>query len=603
MSLIHTFPPHADEAPLGYYRRLASKNLLFGWKDMAAIAGVSRYRSSLMGHPSSVAAATGIKAEWAAAVHDRDLAQRKWRSLYRDDVDAVCPHCISSSSYIRAVWEHSFVTVCPQHRCELLDSCDRCGETLKNTRPHIEHCRCGRDLRLMNAQPVTGARLWVAQLIAGVPADAFGEKLRLAAVTAPAIAGLVQALSQLHHPAATSIPRNAGLPSNLRAAVDFLQPLDGLLANWPQNFEAHVQDRIAHGHPTARTISSLLGLWFQKLKRFCADSELEIFLRVVAQTCATHAPHLVCLDQTAALATGASGYMLLRDASSKLGVRAEVLARAIDSELVAGRTKPFGSQRTLYEIHASEVERIQLSRQDWCNEEQACQMLGVPPSVLELMCAAEVIVADPAWKSDLLKGGKYSVSSVQALVTKLLAVPRQSKGDDTIELRAINSRRLGERKSLVRLMAAIGNGEIHPVTGPSHSVGLLRFNRDDVARHLGSVAVDAGLTITQLSALTGWKHESISHWIRTGLLQAETVKLRGQPCRVVMPAQLLEFNRTFMPAADLARQLGWQASSLSLKLPTLTIHGAQILPNGARRGGLVALADLAANAASHLACS
>ena len=70
-----------------------------------------------------------------------------------------------------------------------------------------------------------------------------------------------------------------------------------------------------------------------------------------------------------------------------------------------------------------------------------------------------------------------------------------------------------------------------------------------------------------------------------------------------MPAQLLEFNRTFMPAADLARQLGWQASSLSLKLPTLTIHGAQILPNGARRGGLVALADLAANAASHLACS
>ena len=74
-------------------------------------------------------------------------------------------------------------------------------------------------------------------------------------------------------------------------------------------------------------------------------------------------------------------------------------------------------------------------------------MLGVPPSVFELMCAAEVIVADPAWKSDLLKGGKYSVSSVQALVTKLLAVPRQSKGDDTIELRAINSRRLGERKS------------------------------------------------------------------------------------------------------------------------------------------------------------
>jgi len=603
MSLIQTFPPHCDEAPLGYYRRLASKNLLFGWKDIAAIAGVSRYRSSLLGHSSSVAAATGIKPEWATAVHDRDLAQRKWRSLYRDDVDAVCPHCISKSTHIRAFWEHSFVTACPEHRCELLDTCDRCGESLKNTRPHIEHCRCGRDLRLMSAQPVTGARLWVTQLIAGVPADACGEKLQLGAVGAPAIAGLVQALCQLHHPAATSIPRNAGLPNNLRAAVDFLQPLDGLLANWPQNFEAHVRARIEYGQPNARTISSLLGLWLQKLKRFCAGNELKTFLEVVANTCASHAPHLVCLDQTAAMAKGASGYMLLRDASMQLGVRAEALARAIDAQLIAGRKKPFGLQRTLYEIQSSEIERIKSSRQDWCNEAHACQLLGVPPSVLELMSTAKTIDADPAWKSDLLKGGKYSVRSIQALIAKLMAVPRQNKTNDTIELRAINSRRLGERKSLVRLMAAIGSGELQPVMGPAYSVGLLRFDRDDIARHLGSVAVDAGLSITQLSSLTGWKHESISHWIKTGLLQAETVTLRGQPCRVVMPAQLLEFNRTFMPAADLARQLGWQASSLSLKLPTLTIHGAQVLPNGARRGGLVALADLAANAASHLACA
>lgn len=304
MGLIHSFPPEADEAPLGYYRRLASKNQLFNWKDIAAVAGVSRYRSSLLGQPSSVAAGAGLKPEWSQVVHDRDIAQRKWRSLYRDGVDALCPHCISISPYIRAFWDHCFVTACPEHRCELIDTCDRCGHSLANTRQHIEQCGCGRDLRLMKTQPIDGARLWLSQLIAGLPADALGEKLRLPSADTIKVAGLAQALCQLHHPTATSIPRNAGLPISFGTAVRFLEPLDSLLADWPCNFEAHVQERISHGQPNARTINSLLGLWFQKLKRFCSGNDLELFLQVVAHACATGAPHLVCLDPTASLAQG-----------------------------------------------------------------------------------------------------------------------------------------------------------------------------------------------------------------------------------------------------------------------------------------------------------
>ena len=37
--------------------------------------------------------------------------------------------------------------------------------------------------------------------------------------------------------------------------------------------------------------------------------------------------------------------------------------------------------------------------------------------------------------------------------------------------------------------------------------------------------------------------ESIAHWIDEGLLESHEIVLRGQPCRVVMPEQLLAFSR------------------------------------------------------------
>ncbi len=108
--------------------------------------------------------------------------------------------------------------------------------------------------------------------------------------------------------------------------------------------------------------------------------------------------------------------------------------------------------------------------------------------------------------------------------------------------------------------------------------------------------IPPSMSITDLTKMTGWKHESISHWISKGLLEATTIMLRGQPCRVISPAQLLRFTQTYIPVANLAKQLGCLPSGVSLRMPDLEVIGAQQLSVGAQRGGLVRISDIAKRA-------
>ena len=100
------------------------------------------------------------------------------------------------------------------------------------------------------------------------------------------------------------------------------------------------------------------------------------------------------------------------------------------------------------------------------------------------------------------------------------------------------------------------------------------------------------MSISQLAKTTGWKDESISHWISQQLLEAEQIQLRGQPCRIVLPEHLLRFRQTYMPLSDLAKAMGTRSSSLIDKLADVDLVGAKQLPNGAQRGALVRVADL-----------
>src|SRR5215210_4650818 len=63
----------------------------------------------------------------------------------RPERSKLCPGCLRESPYARRIWDLIPITVCPIHKCLLLDECPTCKARITWLRTRISHCKCGAD--------------------------------------------------------------------------------------------------------------------------------------------------------------------------------------------------------------------------------------------------------------------------------------------------------------------------------------------------------------------------------------------------------------------------------------------------------------------------
>lgn len=591
MPLLNTFPPEADESGLGYYRRLAAGNALWGWRELARMAQVSSHRSGLFGRPEFVATQLGLETDWAEQATAAESVAKGWKGLHRLRADAICPACLAESVHIRAHWGHAYVTACPQHRTVLIDRCPACNDWLHPTRDRIEQCACGQDLRAATAPPATNEQLWLSALLVSEGASSAGMQPKLRHVEPQALSELVKLLCLHADPQVATPRRNTANPATVQEAVEFLRPLHSLLANWPQGFEQHIRRRIEAGSQEARTLNTLLGRWYQQLKKVCVNDALRVFLETVLRVSQASFDGVLTGDAAADLVPDLNDHIRLAEAAKRIGVGRDRLLKALRGGECRYRTRRFGTRGLVHEVPITEVERLVLSRSAWVSEERAAELLNVPVSVLQLMVDSRVVKADVKWRHDIHKGGLILERSIHDLLETLKLHAQPGQAFEDVEWQSLTRRRLGDKAAIQRVMQAAAAGELKAVK-VARTVGGMSFRREDVMRYFGTPLLEAGMSVQQLAKATGWKWESIAHWIDEGLLQSESILLRGQSCRVVMPEHLLAFRRQYLPLADLAHAMDTRSSYLVEQLRGVELLGAKPLANGQRRGALLSLARL-----------
>jgi len=77
----------------------------------------------------------------------------------------ICPDCLRESNYCRRIWDLSPVTVCPYHRCLLLDECPNCKKKISWIRSKVSVCSCEFCWQDINPARVTNAELRITQQI------------------------------------------------------------------------------------------------------------------------------------------------------------------------------------------------------------------------------------------------------------------------------------------------------------------------------------------------------------------------------------------------------------------------------------------------------
>ncbi|CAJ2753499.1 Uncharacterised protein [Burkholderia pseudomallei] len=593
MSLVLTYAPRDDESGMGYYRRLAADNALFSWRDLANTAGVERNRRALLTRTDDVARNLGLEPAWTQVIRQQEDLCRDWGRLHRVQSDAVCPACLAESPYLRHHWEHVYVTACPQHRIVLVDQCNACGAHLSPERLYIGLCSCGHDLSSLPRVPATRAQQWLSTLIGSNGKQSGSMKPALHGMDINMLVKVLSTLCQHVEPTRPRLPRSAALPKFVTEAVEFLSPLEALLADWPTGFRNHVEQRIAAGRKDARTLNSLLGDWYISLRKLCQGTTLEALLQIIVDVAARKSDCVLGLDSVKAMAEDATGYVRAPDAAKAIGVSVSRLHDAIVAGECEHRARRTGTRGQLFEIPCAEVERIQRQRADWISDIDAGELAGVPPVVLQRMKDAGVIRSDARWREDLMKGGPVERQSILDLHegVERCAEPVAVADDSTLTWARLTSRRMGDRKAIESLMQAIAEGKVRAVAR-GRTLGETSFLRTDVSQYFGTPLLEAGMSIQQLAKATGWKWESIQNWVDEGLLASELIQRRGQPCRVVLPQQLLEFRQAYIPLADLARAMDTRSSALSRSLRGVELVGAKQLPDGATRGALIRIADL-----------
>jgi hypothetical protein len=591
--LVRTFAPLSDESGLGYYRRLSAANGLSGWRELAKLSEVSGARSGLFSRPEHVARMLGIDNAACRMASAREELALGWRGLRRAGFDAICPHCLNESVHIRLGWDHAYVVACPVHESLLIDKCGGCGQRLPDHREQLDYCPCGHHLLADQTKRATAAQLWVATTIVSKGAHSGRWLPAMDDVHLELFSLLVRNLCQLFDPALTVTRENAAAPRTVLEAAEFLRPLEYLLQDWPRGFESHIRDRIASGPPNARTLNTKLRKWYLRLKEVAVETALGQFIDVVHQVATQEYVGVLALDHVVGHEGRTAAHYMLPEAAARIGVHRATLVKAVHAGEVASITRPYANQGVAREISIAEVDAIAAARKRWIGEKEARELLNVPESVFKNLVQAGILVPDGTGRTDIRRGAPIERAAIEALRSRLMSgALRDGQGDERrLKLRELHARRLGDKQAIVRLLQAIANGNVLPLER-AKTVGELEFLESDMATFFSSKVVDAGLSVQALSKTTGWKWESISHWIDKGLLDSERAVLRGQPCRVVSPEQLLKFTQTYLPLADLARLAGTKASSLFDKLGGVTVLGGKPLPNGAQRGGLVRMADL-----------
>ena len=593
MGLIITYPPNHDESGMGYYRRLSADNALFGWRNLAGTAGVERQRRALMTRTGEVAHSLGLNPDWTESALQKEVLCRGWGQLHRTHSDSICPLCIAESPYARNHWEHAYVTACPKHHVLLIDQCHACGENLSPERLYVGLCSCGCDLSSMKPMPATQAQIWLSALIANEGKFSSDMTPVIEDIDTKILVKVIRTLCLYADPLKPALSRASSLPKTVTAAVEFLAPLEKLLSNWPMNFRSHVEQRIAAGRKDSRTLNTLLGNWYISLRKACQGTPLEPLLQVIIDVAAEKSECVLGLDSAKLMAQDATQYVRASDAAKAVGVSISRMHDAFHSGECEHRARRVGTRGQVYEIPRTEVERIVQQRGEWISDATACELLGITPAVLKRMKSAEVLDSDIRWREDLLKGGPVKRQSIVDLFTRVAgwAQSSMSSDEETLNWAEFTSRRMGEKQAIESLMKAIANGDVKAAKR-AKTLGEMSFLMTDVSKHFGTPLLEAGMSIQQLSKVTGWKWESISHWLNEGLLACESIQLRGQPCRVVLPHQLLTFRQNYIPLSDLAHAMGKKPSSLSLMLHGTELVGAKILPGGAQRGALIRMSDI-----------
>ncbi|WP_179061443.1 TniQ family protein [Pseudomonas taiwanensis] len=582
-----------DESLNSYLARLAGENFLGSVSALLRPVGV-RYKST---YSQDELAATALCHSLELPLLER-LARFQTvlgalgggQFLRRHGVP-VCPVCLSHQAYGRQAWHHELVTACSKHRIMLVAACPDCLEPVALNGGTIGTCQCGFDLAAAPAIPADRANLFVSGVLAG-------SQMHVATLTGLNITAGVPAdvdrfflfLANL----TLSVKQRKNAAISVDRAIEINRACFLLAENLEERFRAFVVEQVAKANELAsgRYMHSL-GDWYRELNAtFASDAYAglrEMVYRILLRE--AKAPINRKMKQIGAALLEFKETLTAAEAARALGTSAERLVAFVRCKKLKG-TIISGSSNEYCLVARREVEALKEAAAELITGKDLLAMLNITRRVRERLIESGVLQRMPECERPLFAKGQFRRHEVEGLLQQLDQHYDERVVESTLGLDELSSRRFSDQQAL-DLFRRIFSGQLKPVQKSTGMQGLLafRFDADEVRK---SIRQDAGLfelTITDLTKLTRWKHETIKAWIEQGLLPARSESKPGGRRVYISVANLISFLSQHVVVADAAERLGSRSVWLTKPLQTRQVLAKTALINsdGNQRGLLVSI--------------
>lgn len=541
----------------GYLRRVARSQGYTQLNDFNRWLGWS-YGRPLIEELPKVATKLGIELvelETMAPTVNADDPLFEWR-FHRVHRDPFCPACLKEGKSWQQTWRHCLITACPDHRTRLRDQCERCREPLSPQDGGLTACQCGYPLADMTAADASNGEIAVALLymndpspIATIVADPVQPDCEMNRV--------FQLLSSHTRPKRTGKNGKEGLPETIDDTVEFMAPIYEVLLTWPEAFDREITKKWKQSSAKGHTAAQRLGRWYQQLLSFegAHGLALQDRLKVVI------GEHL---GATYAQASAGDGWLSAAEAARTLGIRAERIVAAVAAGKLEGHQHRSGFGHTHTMVSAAKIQDIAEHGSDLATAKTAMELLGVSKKQFALLIECGAINETPKADRLPLTDGRFSRATLLAKVQKIagLSTFDELKDQETISFKEISLRKTTDRTALLETYRSIFNGDLQPVNAQVDlALGEFQFQVSDVHTRLTHSSVEA-MTAQDVSRITGWKHECVTHWCNEGFLPAGRSQRGALKVWLIDIKDLCEFQSKYLVVADVARRQGTSSRAI-----------------------------------------
>lgn len=590
-----------DESLQGYLVRLVEENCLDTVSQFLRTLEINHKATFTENELVVMADASGVELSKLQAMAGFQAFKSSLAAgaLLRRTGVAVCPACLAESAYIRQAWHHELVLACIQHECLLVTQCPECEAPISLRGSSFVVCRCGCDLSDIVTTPADESSHFVAKLLAADPPQQ-RHILRLKDDSQD-LDGLDRFLLFLAN-LSLATPHRSNAPIGFSRALEINRAIFDIAQDFPERFRAFVESRVAYanGRETSLFMRNL-GTWYRDLNRHFSTPAYstirEIAYRVIIER--AQAPINRRLKQIGAELMGLKSTFTAAEAARALKSSPDRIVSFVKQGKLAGKIISSGMVEYCL-VDRAAVEAEQLAAADIIYGRDLLAALNISKRVRErlLECGALRRVTDA--ELPLFAQGQYRQSDVARLVDGLCDNCIQAEAESVLSLDEICGRTFTD-EHIAEVYRQIFSGQIKPVGRVSGVLGLAAFRFD--RKRLDAIAEPAQtkgeFTITDLTRLLPWKHETIKSWIENGHLACRNELVGERQRTLISLNDLIEFLSTYVVVADAAQRFGSKSVWLMqpLKSKGVLLPRQHVNQSGAQRGLLFSV-DALINVAS-----